>query len=294
MHTAWSIDWLSVTFKTGFTDLQLRKACSFGFPLKTWAIDKGKFGYSTAFIHPFGLLVMSNHSRPEMGVHLAFSGRALHSLAEHDITGVSLLQWALENGGRVTRLDLAIDAFEVEIDPITLASCPRIALEPGSARKWSSVKGHDGGATAYIGSRKSEKFLRIYNKAAEQHRNDILWTRLELELKSDSARAAANQFIAMTDEERPQFIKGMIKALFNPNDTTFQAVIHGADTVKLPTVKDTDDKTLQWIMGTVAHSIAKTMARRADIDVWEELTAAVHNELTGMGFFQRSGSVQHD
>lgn len=285
MKTAWSIDWLSVTFKTGVSDLDLRKALSFGFPLKTWAREKGKFGYQQAFVHPFGIMVMSNHARHEMGVHVSFSGRSLKSLLEQGVAGTTMLAWALEGNGKISRLDLAIDVFEVEIDPIALAKCPRIALEPGSARKWSYIKGNDGGTTAYIGSRKSERFLRIYDKAAEQRIKDMFWTRFELELKGDSARAAAKVFMGLSDGERPEYIKGLIKNLFNPNDNVFQGAMRGT-AEPLKTVKDTDDNTLDWLLSTVARSVAKTMARRGDVDVWGMLVEAVHENLKAMGHFQ--------
>lgn len=283
MDTKWCVDWLSVTFKDSFTDLELRKVLAFGYPLRTWARDKGKFGYQQAFIHPFGIMVMSNHARPEMGVHVSFSGRALRALDEIGTAGVDLLTWAIAHNGRVSRMDLAIDVFGATIDPIELAKTARVPLEPGTARKWSYVKGHDGGTTAYIGSRKSERFLRIYDKAAEQGRTDLQWTRFELELKSDSARAAAKHFALLSDGERGGYIKGLIKNLFNPNDEIFQRAMEGS-AEPLKTSKDTGDNTLAWIVGTVARSVAKTMTRRADIDVWGMLVEAVTSELKTLGY----------
>jgi len=288
MKTAWSIDWLSVTFKGEHTDLDLRKALSFSYPLKAWGRDKGKFGYQQSFIHPFGITVISNHSRPEMGVHVSFSGRALHSLDDVGMTGVELLHWSLENGGRVSRIDLAIDVFDVAIDPIELAKSPRMALDPGTARKWSYIKGHDGGTTAYVGSRKSERFLRIYDKAAEQRLQGALWTRFELELKSDSARAAAKMFDLLSDGERPEYIKGLIKNLFNPNNDDFQEAMSGT-AIPLKTEKDTTDNSLEWLMGTVAKAMAKAMARRGDIDVWGIFVTEVHNNLKALGHMEDLG-----
>jgi len=282
MKTAWSIDWLSVTFKNGVSDLELRKALSFGFPLKTWQQTQPRFGYSAAFTHPLGLLVMANYGRPEMGVHLALSGRALKSLAEGGQSATAMLDWVIKQDGKITRLDLAIDAFEVEINPLKLAACPRVALDPGTARKWSSVESANGGKTAYIGSRKSERFLRVYDKAAEQGRQGELWTRFEIELKGQSARVAGQAMSLLSDAERPHYIKGLIKALFNPDDETFRQVIN-ADAVLLETTKDTDDNTVDWLINSVAKTIAKTMVRRADVDLWNEICVAVHSNLVALG-----------
>lgn len=282
LNTAWSIDWLSVTFKNGVSDLDLRKMVAFGFPLRSWTEVQARFGYSFAMIHPFGHTVMMNHSRQEMGVHLSFPGRALRACFDGGVPATSLLEWAVNGGAKITRLDLAIDLFDVPVDPVELAQKPRMDLEPGTARKWSTVAGHDGGATAYIGSRKSERFLRIYDKAREQRRDDIVWTRFELELKSDSARAAAKHMVLLSDDERPQYIKGLIKALFNPNDETFQEAMKGPASV-LTTVKDTEDNTIDWLMNSVAKTMAKTMARRTDVDVWAMFIQAVHSNLQELG-----------
>lgn len=278
IETAWSIDWISATFKTGVTDLEVRKAMSFGFPLKTWTQAVARFGYSVCFVHPLGHSVMANYGRPEMGVHLSFGGRALSALDDGGHPAAKLLDWCLKEGAKITRIDLAIDVFGQQIDPMALAECARIEAFPGSAKKWSSVKGHDGGCTAYVGSRKSEKFMRIYDKAAEQKRVDLLWTRFELELKGDAAKAAAFQMGALSDTERPVFVKGLMRALFNPNDALYQSIMD-AEAVVLKTVKDTTDKTLDWLLNTVAKSIANTMLRRSDIDVWGMLVEGVHANL---------------
>jgi len=278
IDTAWSIDWISGTFKGDLNDLDIRKVCTFGFPLKAWTQAVPRFGYSVCFIHPFGHYVMANYGRPEMGVHLAFTGRALRSLSEGGIEAASMLSWMLEQGAKITRLDLAIDAFDLDIDPMLLAQAPRVPDAPGTARKWSFVKGHDDGCTAYIGSRKSEKFLRIYDKAAEQGLKDRKWVRFELEFKSDAAKAAAHHFGLLGDAERPGYIKGLIRDLFNPQDETFQAVMD-APAQALKTIKDTEDNTLEWLVGAVAKSIAKTMQRRSDLDVWGMIVEAVHANL---------------
>lgn len=291
MNTAWSIDWLSGTFKGNVTDMDIRKATQFGFPLKTWTPTQPKFGYGQAFLHPLGHLVMANYSRPEMGVHLAFGGRALHSLAEGGQPATNLLAWMMNEGAKITRLDLAIDVFDLAIDPIALAKCERVKNDPGSAKKWSFVGGHDEGKTAYIGSRKSEKFLRIYDKARQTGRDDILWTRFELELKGDAARAAGAQMMLLSDLERPIYIKGLIRALFNPANDDFQAIMD-APAIALKTTKDTEDTTLKWLLNTVARSIAKTMMNRADQDVWGALVKAVHENLRAMGGIDRAAEME--
>jgi len=291
MITMWSIDWFSCTFKHGETELDIRKAVSFGYPLRAWSVAQARFGYSFAMAHPFGHYIMTNPARPEMGAHLAFTGRSLAALNDGGIAAVKMLSWALDQNAKPTRLDLAIDVLDTEIDIESLAAAPRVKNAPGSARKWSVVRGHDKGCTVYVGSRKSDKFLRIYDKAAEQGIEGRSWTRFELELKGDAARAAAKQMWLLSDEERPQFIKGLIRALFNPDDELFQSIMD-APAAALVTEKDTRDGTLEWLMNTVSKTLANTMVRRADLDVWNDFVRMVHQQMVALGALEPETSPQ--
>lgn len=274
MTTHWSIDWLSMTFKGGLKDKDVRKAMSLGYPSRAWTEVPPKFGYSYCLQHPLGHLVFANHNRPEMGVHLVIGGRALKALEDGGLSATEMLYWSMKEGARITRIDLAIDVMGQHIDIPGLVSCPRVKDAPGTARKWSSIVGSDGGITAYIGSRKSDKFLRVYDKAAEQGMTGALWTRFEIELKGDAARAAALQMAHLTDAEKPLFIQGLIKDLFNPDDPIYQEAMKG-EAVRLTTSKDVNDNTIEWILNQVAKSMARAMIRRSDLNLWELFTEAV-------------------
>ncbi len=268
------IDWLSTTFKGSISDTAARQSLSFGFPKKAWTVGTPRFGYANMLQHPFGHCVMSNPGRPEMGTHVSFSGRSLRSLAEGGISALDMLQWSLKEGGRATRIDLAIDVFDEVIDIVALAMSPRVKEAPGSARKWKLYTGEDGGRTAYIGSRKSDKFLRIYDKAVESGHTERPWTRFELEIKGDAAKVVAAAFAALPDGEHAAYIKGIMRAMFNPDDTLYQELM-SAPAILVKTDKDTDDNTLEWLMNSVAKTLAKTILRRSDFDVWQEFVQMV-------------------
>jgi len=82
---------------------------------------------------------------------------------------------------RLTRLDLCV-SVDKEIDLDYWYARQR---EEGRKIKASLINGE----TLYIGSRKSDRFWRIYNKALEQGIAGPLY-RIELELKGDRARQA--------------------------------------------------------------------------------------------------------
>lgn len=269
IENTFCIDWLSTTFKGEVSDTAARDALSFGFPKRAWTVGTPRFGYSNLLMHPFGHNIMSNPGRPEMGVHVSFTGRSLRSLSEGGITALEMLNWSLKHGGKATRIDLAIDVFDEAIDIVALASTPRVKEAPGSARKWKFFKGDDGGCTAYIGSRQSDKFLRIYDKAIESGQRERPWTRFELEIKGDSAKVVAAEFAALTEGQHAGYIKGIMKAMFNPDHTLYQALM-SSPAVLVKAGKDTDDNTLEWLMNSVAKTLAKTILRRTDVDVYGE------------------------
>jgi DNA relaxase NicK len=92
-------------------------------------------------------------------------------------------------------LDIAKDALEEGVDMRQIWDALERGEYEGTARKIAHMAGLDGGHTIYIGSRTSEKFMRLYDKGVEQHLEGADWKRLELELKGMVARAAAHQVI---------------------------------------------------------------------------------------------------
>lgn len=281
MEVTWTIDWISATFKGTLKDSEVRNALAFGFPRKAWTEITPRFGYKHALQHPMGHIVMFNPGRPDMGIHVIMGGRSLREMMLGGHTQLEMLSWVIANGGRVTRLDLAVDVLDETIDLIALASCPRVKDAPGSARKWSQVSGSDGGQTVYIGSRQSEKFLRIYDKAIESGIRDRPWVRFELEIKGDTARQVVGEFMALPDSERSAYIRGIMRAMFNPEDRLYQSIMD-APTVLVSAGKNTEDTTLEWLLQTVAKTVAKTILRRSDVDVWGEFQHAIQAQIVAL------------
>jgi hypothetical protein len=95
--------------------------------------------------------------------------------------------WELCAGMRATRLDLALDVKTDDLFPEDLHCWSLIAQ-----RKATFIETHENrerkGFTLYVGSRKSERFLRVYDKSAESNLSVPNVTRFELELKGSVAR----------------------------------------------------------------------------------------------------------
>lgn len=139
----------------------------------------------------------SDPDRAEVeGVLVDLPGKACAHLGER-LGG--FLAWCCEHG-TVTRADWALD------DRKGLLSLERIleADEKGAiVTRWQGLtviqnrqRGQRRGWTVYIGSRSSEAFCRIYDKAAEQGRDGVHWVRFEFETKGAFADALAREVLA--------------------------------------------------------------------------------------------------
>lgn len=101
-------------------------------------------------------------------------------------------------GGNFTRLDLAYD------DRTGVIILPRLAMDIsdrnfiGHAKKTERLYSDDiendiQGLTVYVGSRKSDLFIRIYDKAAERGypSGEFHWVRVEIQMRNDRAMMAS-------------------------------------------------------------------------------------------------------
>ncbi len=137
------------------------------------------------------------------GVLVDLSGKACGALGDRL---VPFMRWCAERG-KVRRLDLAID------DRRELVTYERLAeaIDSGAlvtrARgvHWiigkDAATGERGGWTLYVGSRSSERCVRIYDKRAERHERAGIevgapWIRVELEASGDYADALAREVLA--------------------------------------------------------------------------------------------------
>lgn len=148
--------------------------------------------------------IMWHPERVEMGVHVMLPAAALANLwADGIFEDVrDFLSWVVERDGKFTRIDLAIDTDTVHIDVIERA-CTDI-VDGGHeqlvtrCREVEVQKGLRGskGKTVYVGSRKSDRFVRFYDKAVEQGLEGVQWTRCEIQHGGAKADIAALAIIA--------------------------------------------------------------------------------------------------
>ena len=122
------------------------------------------------------------------GILVDLPGKAVASLGDKL---VPFMKWALQNGARATRVDYAIDDHDGLLTHDRLLDTE---ARGGMVSRWHGLTlierrelGEVKSWTIYIGSRKSDCLVRIYDKRAEQHVEGPPWVRLELETKGKLA-----------------------------------------------------------------------------------------------------------
>jgi predicted small secreted protein len=206
------IDWLTLTFPPGtleasddagksktLTDMQLLTARAKGLIRKIVALGDD-LDFSPCYPH-YGMrlaLALDNgaaiHFCPAIGRNLdcviVLPGKSLVTVRTAQRSTRGLARRAIHVGARCSRLDVAIDVFEGTIESYVEDAKDHIT---GDVRRSATVlRPLDDldGTTLYIGSRKSSRMLRVYEKA-KQLKVDIgcPWIRIELEAKRKVSRA---------------------------------------------------------------------------------------------------------
>jgi len=269
-----SIDWVSITMPPD----DARQFAS----LKQWGAivptsTKGLNGYEKKIAHECGMLHLISTKREDMGEHFMFSGNALRWVWEkHDFSPFELLRLAVdEYKGRASRVDFAIDVKNIALVPSELYKLPKTVKGKGRKPKPHLHIEPDGSQTLYIGSRESDRTLRIYNKAAEMGLDaSVLWTRIEMEFKGMNAHAIGYHAPRVSTQEFYEMCSAFIARHFDcDNDVYKQAISQKSATLDLPKPDERD--TFKWLVKSVAPSIVRLMVENPSRDIWGEFCAAI-------------------
>lgn len=277
MNTSFAIDWIRVTTKT-HSAAQLVKRFCYGFQPDDWATYKPPNGYDCGLKNPLGHCVMWSASREDMGVNVMFDGRACSELHAQGVDMLQLVRDLATDEFMFTRLDLAIDIHGAEIDIIGLLDCEHTGSANNDPVLVQKGKKARGGATLYIGGRQSEKFMRIYDKAKERKLTDALWTRVELELKSDTATKIARKFVHMTEREVADMARAMMRGMYDPENQAFRDAM-GVDPMRVGSTKNEANSTYDWIMASVAKTLAKLIVELPHRDVMRTFEVEVNKHI---------------
>lgn len=214
--------------------------------------------------------------RPGQKIGVEFTGRDLSGLRSVGADPVALLGWiAAQSGGNVTRLDVAVDWFG-KADVLDVHRAFRRGKLRTSAQSAQLVEGHrrtgsklvSNGATVYVGSPRSDRYLRVYDKAAEQGETGRSWTRIELELGGRRAAALAGLLAADPDRWEDVARAAVRQFCEAPSVGWFTAALTGP-VVKLPELGRRDSDRKRWLLHQVLPALRAELVESELVGDWE-------------------------
>lgn len=139
-------------------------------------------------------------------------------------------QWVLSQNGHFGRVDIAMDDRSGVIDLDRIYEAIVIGQSVSHFRQSRLIEGLDVGSgdktgkTVTMGSRQSDTFLRIYDKAAEQRfKGKVIegqWIRWEIEWKNERAQAVGLALSALEEEAFQRYIVGVFRTTIDFRDCT--------------------------------------------------------------------------
>lgn len=162
----------------------------------SWEVTYGAKGFKQR-MYFLGISIHYDTDREDINVWCEISGQGCRAFEQYGSGDyVAIFRWIMDEPSdrHITRLDVAYDDRDtnlIDLDKIWYA------LERGEYVSRSSYYREDsssGARTIYLGSRHSEYFFRIYDKAKERgyFDDDMHWVRLELQLRRDYALSFIN------------------------------------------------------------------------------------------------------
>jgi len=253
METFTHIDWISLTHSNLEGDYYPESMN------RDYIATKAMNGYTEAKLFRSGVIEMINPKYSKMGVHIIYSGKVLERLEnESGIDRSYILAQHIMQGAKLTRLDIAIDVKDSGLNLDSLWQ----ELEGKNAKTKSQhsreQKGCGKGYTVYVGSRKTRrKLVRIYDKATEMGWDNIDYKRIELEMRRDIARNAANSYLKSHFDN--EYVKSIINGVVSFPDMPIWHEIMSNESAKIPVAESGNGNTEKWLMRQVAPPMARTL-----------------------------------
>jgi putative DNA relaxase len=198
-----------------------------------WIADeKGFLGYAQAWIcrgTTGGLgRIGTGAKRAPKEVHVDLSQEVISGWTFEQFQSVAA--WVLAKQGHFGRIDVALDDRSGVIDVDRIYASVVAGHCVSHFRKSQLIagldlgSGADTGKTLCMGSRQSDTYLRIYDKAAEQRAKDKpvegTWVRWEMEWKDERAHAVGLALSVLDQERFQKYIVGVFRTAVDFRDCT--------------------------------------------------------------------------
>lgn len=256
------IDWLAYSQKSS-TDWQFPS-----FVTDRWKPISPLRNYTNGEENSQGIKRFWNTMRSDQGRLVVLGGSSLDMLGEYRQEFVSFTG-GLDN--KITRVDYCLDIIEGSFNPQAVVSHLRSRNVVTHARDIRRITDDwKGGFSQYVGTKSSETYTRIYDKAAEQ-KTSGKWSRVETVYQGDRAEASLQAYLL-----HKSCRKLILAHVDFPKWKAWRRIMSG-DKAKL-IISSKATNTRRWLMETVSTSIARELLLDDDQHFLFELMDRVKSE----------------
>lgn len=216
--------------------------------------ERGRKGYTVVVEFEDGRVEMLNPDRPDMMVHVEYSGGALETIEQE--YGVSKLEVVRLSPPQmqVTRIDLAIDIIDGQANVSKFVKLLADGKLRTSAKKFYEYRTlGEAGHTLYIGAQTSLIRARIYDKGAESGVGGD-WTRVECQYRGKRAGQVRNAVIA--DTALSAAIPSIINRFVSFDWELWRTAI-GTSSWAMPALDKAETETRKWLLKSVIPALAR-------------------------------------
>lgn len=172
-------------------------------------------------------------------------------------TDDEIMALLMVNKARLSRIDLTINLYECKLTPQSMFKAYKADKVKAPVREvdlTSGIKDGIEGETFYIGARTSERYARVYDKAAEMKIQDAgAWVRFEMEIKGMKARATQH---AISHNSVNAVINGHFSDFIQWPNREYQKAISG-DSAEIDETGRKETNAEKWLMLQVSKALAK-------------------------------------
>lgn len=222
-----------------------------------WKWSKGRTPYKASLNRPDNGVAIFIHPSLDHSL-IEVTGRACDTLSEYAHAGAFLEAIA----PRLTRIDIAADML-TDTDPIAFTT----EREPGRFKSHSEFVS-ESGTTCYIGSRTSDRYVRVYRYNPPHERAHLL--RSEFVLKAEQAEYTAR---AILDDGLDAVVVALGEQ-FGWKHECWEPAEQEAALLKVWRPERHKGKTIFWLQDTVAPLLVK-MHNAGEIDAHEFFAAYI-------------------
>lgn len=282
MSVSFTCDWLSATSHNPGRAKRFLNDLGFGTYLTD--VERSNLrGYNMTREVESGMIVAWSSVNDKQGIHVQLSGSVLRYYSTIGVEWKQIIELMKQHGFRTSRVDLAIDLID---SGLTQADLSRKTLLPykgkGRTPKMLPMGTVEDGWTLYVGSRSSDKFLRIYDKGKEQGDADTDYIRVELECKGEVAHAIGWEFAELEQSACVEMAQTLIRNHCNFDIPAWETALLSRDVnLSIPQGKQKD--TFGWLIKVCAPALAKEIEKRPKSPVIDEFWNALRRELRERG-----------